>query len=597
MTPPPAEALYFGPEGASLFGWLHRPAPGSLAGFGLVICNPFGFESLSAHRGLRTLAEAGAAAGLPCLRFDYAGTGNSQGDEFEPPLLARWLASVHAAIDALKQASGMERVCLFGVRLGATLATLAALERDDVAGLALMAPVLRGRSYLRELTMLTETGAGRAAGVPVGADGTVESGGFLLTREAGEALQAVDLRKPPRAPAPRVLLIERDDVSPPLDWLPPLEAVGVAVTRVRWPGYAAMMEDPLRCAAPQAVIDGTLYCLRYWPAAAGRPRPVAELPVGSASQPGPDVQETAVSIPAGTSSLFGILTQPLAARRRAGAPAVLILNAGAIHSIGPDRLYVRLARLWAARGLTVLRLDLSGIGDSRARPGAAENIVYSAHAASDIEQAIAWLKREQEAGDCHVMGLCSGAYHALKAAVGGPALKSAVMINPLTYFWRDGMVLSDVKDYEVFALMSRYRGKVFTIDPWRKLLRGQLHLRVIAEVAVRRAWNAVAPYLLEVARRLHWPLKDDLVEELGRAAGRGVQLRFVFARHSPGFALLRQQGGRAVDRLIMRGLASVDLVDGADHIFTRLEPRERLVLLLDGLLPAARPPGESRPRH
>lgn len=587
MTPPTAEALYFGPEGASLFGWLHRPAPGSEAAFGLVICNPFGFESLSAHRGLRALAEAGAAAGLPCLRFDYAGTGNSQGDEFEPPLLARWLASVHAAVDALKQASGLERVCLFGVRLGATLATLAALERDDVAGLVLMAPVLRGRSYVRELTLLTETGAGRAAGVPVGADGTVESGGFLLTREASEALQAVDLRKLPRAPAPRVLLIDRDDLSPPIDWVPALERAGAAVTRARWPGYATMMDDPQRSATPQAVIDGTLASLREW-AADGRQRPVAEQPIGSAVQAGLKVSETAVTIPAGASSLFGVLSRPAGAQRRAGGPAVLILNAGAIHNIGPDRLYVRLARLWAARGLTVLRLDLSGIGDSRARPGAEENVVYSAHAASDIEQAVAWLKREQGAGDCHVLGLCSGAYHALKAAVGGPALKSAVMINPLTYFWRDGMVLSDVKDYEVFALMSRYRGKVFTLDPWKKLLRGQLNLRVIGTVAVRRVWNAVAPSVLDVARRLHWPLKDDLEQDLSRAVQRGVSLRFVFARHSPGFPLLRQQGGRAVDRLRARGLASVDFVEDADHIFTRLEPRERLVLLLDGLLPAAR---------
>ena len=47
--------------------------------------------------------------------------------------------------------------------------------------------------------------------------------------------------------------------------------------------------------------------------------------------------------------------------------------------MGPHRLYVPLARDWAARGHHVLRYDLGGIGDSAPPPGAADNIAYPAH--------------------------------------------------------------------------------------------------------------------------------------------------------------------------------------------------------------------------
>ena len=62
--------------------------------------------------------------------------------------------------------------------------------------------------------------------------------------------------------------------------------------------------------------------------------------------------------------LFGLLTEPVDG---ASGPTVIMLNAGLIHRIGPRRIHVHLARRLAASGLRVLRVDLSGIGDSEAR--------------------------------------------------------------------------------------------------------------------------------------------------------------------------------------------------------------------------------------
>lgn len=576
MNAPAARPLYFGPDGERLFGWLHPAA--RHATLGVVVCPPFGYEAVCAHRSLRHIAQAAADAGVPALRVDLAGCGDSQGDDLQGERLSAWRRSVHEAVDGLRRATGVARVALVGLRLGALVAALAALERDDIAGLVAVAPVLRGRAYVRELRVL-------GGGTPAAEGEVLESAGFLMTAETAAALSAVDLRALTRPPAPQVLVVERDDLPGPADWPAALTAQGARVRVEHWPGYAAMMVDPQRSVVPEAIVRGIAACLAGWHEAEAPLLPQAPAPFGTDALASGGVVETAVRIDTGEGALFGVLTRPVAARP---GPAVLMLNAGSVHHIGPNRLWVRLSRDWGARGLTLLRVDLSGIGDSPARPGSEENVVYSGHAARDIAAAVAWLRAEAGATEVHALGLCSGAYHALKAAVGGPALSSTLMINPLTYCWKEGTPLTDVKDYEVGPLSAKYRAKFFTFDPWRRLLRGELDLRLIGEVA----WRATARTALRawrpLARLLHVPAGHDLARELAQAAARGVQLRFVFAAEAPGLRMLQEQGGEAVGRLQRAHQASVDLIPGADHTFTRREAREQLVsVLARHLLPPA----------
>src|ERR1700755_3241688 len=75
MSPPAKIPVLIPASGGSLNGWLHTPVEaGDVA---LLICNPFGYEALCAHRALRVLAERAALAGAHVLRFDYRGTGDS----------------------------------------------------------------------------------------------------------------------------------------------------------------------------------------------------------------------------------------------------------------------------------------------------------------------------------------------------------------------------------------------------------------------------------------------------------------------------------------------------------------------------------------
>ena len=152
MNPP--EPLFFGPRARPLFGWLHRPAASAAPPLGLVVCNPFGYEAICAHRSLRHFAEAAAAAGVPALRFDYDGTGDSAGDDRDPDRLAAWIASVHDAVDGAAPRTGVERGLPPRRAPRRAAGGSRRHERDDVDGFVAIAPVVAGRAYLRELRAL-----------------------------------------------------------------------------------------------------------------------------------------------------------------------------------------------------------------------------------------------------------------------------------------------------------------------------------------------------------------------------------------------------------------------------------------------------------
>jgi pimeloyl-ACP methyl ester carboxylesterase len=66
------------------------------------------------------------------------------------------VADVCAAIAWLKRETGVTHVTLCGLRLGAAFALLVA-RRSPVDALVLLAPVISGRGYVRELSVIRKT--------------------------------------------------------------------------------------------------------------------------------------------------------------------------------------------------------------------------------------------------------------------------------------------------------------------------------------------------------------------------------------------------------------------------------------------------------
>ena len=581
--------FYFGPRGRPLFGWLH-PAPA--ASVGLLICNPFGDEAVRTHRTTHHLAARASTAGVPTFRFDYDGTGDSAGHDLDPDRLAHWLSSIHLAADTLRRLSGVTTLCFAGIRLGATLATLAAQERSDVAGLIAIAPVVSGKAYVRELRLLRRAMDSKRNIASSDSDKTLESAGFLLSEPTQTALTQVDLLALPRRAAPRVLILDRTEMPSGEKWAQKLRTLEAEVEYSPVTGYAEMMLDSHESTVPENLLRTATEWLRHLPPNGGLDRPRDAPPPADSAVIAPPAVADAMSDDAlavaveehavrfgDSNRLFGIVSVPENRSTRTKSNAVILLNAGAVHHIGPSRMYVTIARYLAQLGYVVLRLDIASIGDSPPYPGQPEIDVYSPYALQDVASAVEYLQRHWHVDAIASTGVCSGAYHSFKAAVARYPLRQVILINPLTFFWKPGMSLQ-YPEYRVAQDMRRYQKTMLNLAAWRKLLTGRVDLANLARVLARGARDRALRPLRTLARALGRPLAEDLPTELRTVLRASIDLQFVFSVGDPGLHLLQTQGGGTTRSLQARGELGIALVEDANHTFTDLPTRRRLLRVL-----------------
>jgi exosortase A-associated hydrolase 1 len=140
-------AIAFPCGGDWLYGILSVPARPARRGVLIVVGGPQ--YRAGSHRQFTLLARSLAAGGIPVMRFDYRGMGDSEG-------AMRGFESVsediRAAIDTfVRQVPGLDEVVLWGLCDGASASAMYAASDPRVRGLALLNPWVR-----------TEDGAARA---------------------------------------------------------------------------------------------------------------------------------------------------------------------------------------------------------------------------------------------------------------------------------------------------------------------------------------------------------------------------------------------------------------------------------------------------
>lgn len=202
---------FFGSSRKQLFGIHHPPKAQAARKSGIVLCYPFGDEYMRTHKAMRQLTMTLARAGYHALRFDYFGTGDSAGDS-EEVTVEQWLEDIAVAADELKESSGVARVSLVGLRLGATLAAQVAATRKDVDDLVLWDPVVGAHRYVDELMAAPFSSPG--PGGVMDAQATLGAAGFPLPPLLRKGFAGLDLCRMDLTAPQRVFLVtshERED--------------------------------------------------------------------------------------------------------------------------------------------------------------------------------------------------------------------------------------------------------------------------------------------------------------------------------------------------------------------------------------------------
>lgn len=249
MTGSDLEPCYFdSPDGHALFGCFHPPREGQGSRWGVVTCYPQGHEYTAAHRAFRLLAARLARQGVPVLRFDYRGCGDSEGDSGLGSVRG-WLEDTRGAIAELERRSGCTTVRLVGLRLGAALAVLLGAGHERVGAVVAWDPVVNGERYVADLRRLHAEHSEYAGG-------DAEILGYPLDDALREELQRLDLLGIERAPGERVLIVETGEPRPGAEALAAhIRGLGAHCDHEHMPAAGRLLEQVDKVSVPGKLIE------------------------------------------------------------------------------------------------------------------------------------------------------------------------------------------------------------------------------------------------------------------------------------------------------------------------------------------------------
>jgi pimeloyl-ACP methyl ester carboxylesterase len=250
--------------------------------------------------------------------------------------------------------------------------------------------------------------------------------------------------------------------------------------------------------------------------------------------------------------LVGVLTP--AQGSAPSRPAVLLLNSGIVHRVGPNRAYVTIARRLAARGFPALRFDFSGLGDSPPRADHQPMIrscVEETAAAMDLVQS-------ETGGDRFVLlGICSGADAALLTAAQDHRVAGVLAINARRY----GAAEDILPEVRQLALARHYRriatSRSFGAHSISRFSRGKLEWK-----DVLRALRSQLPKLF--ARRGF----ASGAHGLGPLLKRGIPVYCLHSEADEGLDHLHVLAGKRLQELCSQTGFRLEVLEGADHTFT-----------------------------
>jgi dienelactone hydrolase len=542
--------IYF--EGC--FGWFH---PGSTAR-GVILCSPIGPESDYIHRIWGEFAHRLAAAGVSVLRFDYRGTRDSQEASDPSHPVAGWVESVKAARRWMIDEAGIEDVALCGLRFGAAMALSCAEDLKDIERVVLLAPVGSGANYCRELAMLARVAHAEARLPDHVAAG---DGGLGLAPELIADIRGLELATGDTPAVRKALVISRPGAAGERKLTDRLKAQGVEVEEAGFDDYATLMISPEFSTYPEATFGRVIDWLK--PRDAGvRARVPTHI---QASLKIPGGQETAVSLRE-DAPLHGVFCRP----RTAGPdrPAALLLNTGAINYAGMNGLWVGMARRLAQSGVASLRFDISGFGDSPARPGQLDPFVNMAEALGDVDAAMEWL-RAQGHTRIILIGFCWGAQLACNIAQTDERVSAAMLINPRRLFWDlETPPLEPVVGLKGYMRLAREPAR------WRAFMHGDIPIKKLAKVPLRLVRKAFEDGAARAEGRETQP--EVAARKLRSIVQRGVDAFVVQGQDDPFLAEFEDYFG--VQRTALPALFGMDMQfpHGVDHLFRTAQTRADL---------------------
>lgn len=266
-------------------------------------------------------------------------------------------------------------------------------------------------------------------------------------------------------------------------------------------------------------------------------------------------------------SLVGILSESETAAPASHRTGVLLMNAGLIHHIGPNRLYVKLARLLAEIGYIVMRFDFSGIGDSGARQ---DKLPVNESVIQEAGQIMDEIEKTKGVKQFVLIGLCAGAANAFRMATIDRRVTRVILINPL---------LPNTKQVETLRKASHYRYKaILNPNSWIKFFLMKVNYRSLIQVMGYGIKKRILPN----------SMREKEPEEITRSISHGfnslrkqnVKVLLINSAVDVGWKYFKEILGEEYKSMIKSGLLTTEMLSGSDHTVTPIRCQSTLTELI-----------------
>lgn len=542
------------------------------ADMAVLFVGSWGFEELCARKLWRLLACDLAAKGISSLRFDYPGTGDALDLEVTSDGLEIWHRSIAAAAKILKEQSGADRLILIGHGIGAALALHAAEQMNDVQGLAMLAPALHGRQWIREFMALSKIADHGLIERKVPPTGPMMGEQEIPNRILAD-LRALDCRNPAHSPIQDLLALTREGRPADEQFLNHMTALGVLAKGVTFHEYGEFAKDVLFSVPPRSAIN----TITEWVCTLAQSRSlmpvtmsfgavaIAESPVLS----GQGFTEEPVRF-GEDGRLYGIISHPDSPPQ---GMTVMILSTGYDRMSGWGRITAKICRDLAKAGIPAFRFDFSNIADSPPRLGSPGLVVYSESQIMDVREALDFLE-SRSLTPVIATGRCSGGYTAFKSACLDRRIEGVIAVNVFDFYIDP---TDDVEKIISASLqpLSSYGKKMRSSGFWKRVLKREVNVRRGVKNLAKMVTAKVATVLLPVLVMM--PIQSN--RRKNRIAGfralnsKHTKLQLIYSDTDVGLHTLEANFGRSGYLLRNFTDVDIDILKGADHNLTTEEAR------------------------
>jgi pimeloyl-ACP methyl ester carboxylesterase len=396
--------------------------------------------------------------------------------------------------------------------------------------------------------------------------------GDRLYKATLDTINKIDLRKTKTQLAKRVLILDPGARPEIIKLVEVLKELPMDVLHCQYEGNDDFLRDSVLSVAPEPAFEKIVNFLSDASPGAGR----NSLPQIKACFNCSEFREKAIRF-GRNKALFGIITEPTDPSTK--YPTVVFLNTGPNLHVGNGRLSVILSRHLALWGITSLRFDLAGIGESDVLEGRTSSL-YTLDALEDVKHALDVLEPKSNGHGTIAVGLCSGAFLSLHGAIDEPRISGSIIVNLQRFVWKEGTSLQ-VAGKRTKRSTRFYVRALGRRQTWVRIFKGEGDVISTASTLMLRAvrkWRAS-----NSSKEAGTP-HDDIRRAVKRVAESGTHLRFWYSEDDPGLSELEEYFGKDGRQLMSLPNVRIDTLQGADHSLNSHAARMQFIAMVEAFL-------------